>query len=126
MDPLLINVATLAAGAIGAVALGAFKRPAKMQDQLLMLALGGTAAYMMRQVEGRGQATDHHSNSISALSEQVKTLFSRMDTLTEKHDGHAEKVGSLQIEFGTLAGEVRALIARIDVMQGTASRRRAR
>ncbi len=104
------------AGVLGLTgfAFGEMRKPGKRQEQLMLMALAGIAAYALRQFEGRGHAQETQGLTLTALSERIATLFNRMQKAESAQQEHADDVAELRSEVRVVTRSVDELVKRMD------------
>jgi hypothetical protein len=120
-----IPSALLVAGAtaIGAMALQSLRKPAQTQDQMMMLAMGGLAAFALRHFESKGAATEGHNSTLATHTADIKTLYRRTDELAEDRDEHAQAMHELTLDVQRV---VNRFDQWLDFQEGEARVRKAR
>lgn len=90
----------LAIGAIMALAGFAFaelRKPGKRQDQWIMMALAGAAAYVFRQYEGRGTQQETQQVLVAQMEtrfeERFKTIFGDVHDMKQTLNMILERIG---------------------------------
>lgn len=94
LDPNLLALAGVT-GLVGYV-FGEMRKPGKRQEQLMLMALAGLAAYAFRQFEGRGNRVEDHSVNFAALEtrveERFKTVFKDISDINRKLDSIVDTI----------------------------------